>query len=477
MTEVLETQFAWLGEDRIAYQVLGEAPVDLVICHSVGDCIDVHWDWPPFADFLRSLASFSRLIMFDRRGAGASDPASGQALPSWEAWAEDARAVLDAVGSERAVLHGGVDSGVAAILFAAIHPDRTQGLILGGTPARFLRDTDYPWGFSQAEADRAIEGLEQMWGTDGMAEAGMPEAARDPAFRRFFARLCRLSLNRRDAAAYFRWVLSTDVREVLPSLRVPTLVVYREDFQGIPPEQGRDLSGRIPDARFVLVPGADGALYSQPTAETLQHIEEFLLGLRGAAEPDRALAAILFTDIVGSTERAAAVGDREWRNLIESHDVVVRTIVAQNQGRLIRTTGDGMLAIFDGPGRAIRCANVLQDALRPARTRGAGGSSHRRSGAHWHRDRRHRGPHRCARARARRAGPAVDLGSSTDARCRVRYRVRGPGRARAQRRTGGVAPLRRPRLTRQTGRIDRRFEGVSGEDRDARDLMPARRQA
>jgi class 3 adenylate cyclase len=365
MAGVPETRFAWLGEDRIAYQVLGEGPVDHVICHSVGDCIDLHWDWPPFADFLRRLASLGRLIMFDRRGSGASDPPSGETLSSWEAWAEDARAVLDTVGSERAVIHGGTDSGVAAILFAATHPDRTQGLILAGATARFLRDTDYPWGFSQADADRAVEFLEQMWGTDEMAEFGMPEAARDPDYRRFFGRQFRLSVNRREAAAYYRWMQSTDVREVLPSLRVPTLVVYREDCKVIPLEHGRYLAEHIPGARLVLVPGTDPALYAEPTAETLHHIEEFLVGLGGSAEPDRALAAILFTDIVGSTEQVAVVGDREWRNIIESHDVVVRTIVSQHQGRLIRTTGDGMLATFDGPGRAIRCAAALRDALRP----------------------------------------------------------------------------------------------------------------
>jgi class 3 adenylate cyclase len=362
---VPETQFAWLGDDRIAYQVLGDGPVDHVICHSVGDCIDLHWEWPPLADFLRRLASFSRLIMFDRRGSGASDPVSGESFSSWEAWAEDARAVLDAVGSERAVLHGGVDSGLAAILFAATHPNRAQGLILGHTTARFLRDTDYPWGLAPSDSGRVIELLERMWGTEALAAAGMPDSARDPAFRRFFARQCRLSLNRRDAGAYYRWVHSADVREVLPLLRVPTLVVHREDFKAIPLEQGRDLAERIPGARFVSVPGADGALYSQPSAETLQHIEEFLLGVRHASEPDRALAAILFTDIVGSTERAAAIGDREWRNLLESHDVVVSTLVAQHGGRLIKTMGDGTLATFDGPGRAIRCATALRDALRP----------------------------------------------------------------------------------------------------------------
>jgi class 3 adenylate cyclase len=364
MREVPATRFAWLGADRIAYQVLGEGQVDHVICHSVGDCIDVHWDWPPFAEFLRRLASFSRLIMFDRRGSGSSDPVSGEALPSWEAWAEDARAVMDAVGSERAVIHGGADSGMAAILFAAIHPDRAEGLILAGTPARFLRDADYPWGFTEAEADRGIALLERMWGTEEAAEVGMPDSARDPAFREFFARMCRLSVNRREAAAHFRWVQQADVRAMLPSLRVPTLVIYRENDRGMGrPEQGRDLAERIPHARFVLVPGTDGALWGKPNGEILEHIEEFVTGLRADTKPDRALAAILFTDIVGSTARAAALGDREWRQLIESHDLMARTIVAQHQGRLIRTTGDGMLATFDGPGRAIRCAAAFRDAL------------------------------------------------------------------------------------------------------------------
>jgi class 3 adenylate cyclase len=365
MTEVPETQFAWLGKDRIAYQVLGEGPVDLVFCPLSGFCLDLAWEWPAFASLLGRLASFSRVILLDRRGWGASDPVSGETLSSWEAWAEDARAVLDTVGSERAVLLGQADSGPTAILFAAIHPDRTQGLILGCTAARFLRDDDYPWGLSQSDIDGAVEVLEQLWGTEEMAEFGMPDSARDPAFRHFYARINRLALNAKQAGDYFRWAQFMDVREVLSTLRVPTLVLHRENFRWITAEQGRDLADRISDAAFVLVPGADGALFSEPSAEIFRHIEEFLIGLGGAAEPDRALAAILFTDIVSSTERAAALGDREWRNLIESHDAVVRTIVDQHQGRLIRTTGDGMLATLDGPGRAIRCATALRDALRP----------------------------------------------------------------------------------------------------------------
>jgi class 3 adenylate cyclase len=365
MTEVPKTQYASLGKDRIAYQAVGQGPVDLVYTAPTGASIDLRWDWPPYASFLGRLASFSRLIMFDRGGTGASDPVSDETLPSWERWADEARAVLDAVASERAAVLGATESGPTAMLFAAIHPDRTQALILGNTTARFLNDTDYPWGLSRADLDGAVEVLEQTWGTEDLAEFGNPDAARDPAFRRWWARQSRLALSPSEASAHFRWVQSMDVREVLASIRVPTLVLHREEFKWVTADHGRYLADRIPDARFVLVPGADGALTSEPTAEILQHIEEHLTGHRREVEPDRSLAAVLFTDIVGSTERAAATGDRDWRNLLESHDVVARTIVDAHQGRLIRMTGDGMLATFDGPGRAIRCASALRDALRP----------------------------------------------------------------------------------------------------------------
>jgi class 3 adenylate cyclase len=363
--EVPKTRFASLGEDQIAYQVLGEGPVDLVLCPVSGDCIDVVWDWPPYAEFLRRLASVSRLVMFDRRGRGASDPVSGETLPGWELWAEEVRAVLDTVGSERAVVLGLSDSGPTAILFAAIHPDRTQGLILANTAARFWRDDDYRLGPSQAEATAAVEAFAQRWGSEDLAVLAEPDAARDPAYAGWIARGMRLAMSRKAASDYLQWLHDADVRDVIPSLRVPTLVLHRENSQWLTAEQGRDLAERIPDAQFALVPGAGGLLFSEPNAEILEHIEQFLTGLRAPIEADRALAAILFTDVVGSTERAAEVGDREWRSLIESHDVVVRTIVNQHQGRLIRTTGDGMLATFDGPGRAIGCAVALRDALRP----------------------------------------------------------------------------------------------------------------
>jgi class 3 adenylate cyclase len=362
--DALETRYAKLGEDRIAYQVMGDGPIDLLYAPLTSDCIDLRWDWPPYAEFLRRLATFTRLIMFDRRGFGASDSVSGGAAPTWEHWADDARVVLDAVGSERAVILGHSDAGPIAILFAASQPERTRALILGNTTARFITAPDYPWGMPEAYAQAAEGVIEDVWGTEAFADFGAPDSAHDPAFRRWMAKISRLSSTPRDAATYYRWVQKTDVRDVLSSIRVPTLVVHRERVSYITIDQGRYLAQRIPGARFEVVPGADGTLYTEPHDEVLSHIEDFLAKLP-AVEADRALAAVLFTDIVGSTERAVALGDREWRDLLESHDAVSRILISQHRGKLVKMTGDGVLATFDGPGRAIRCAFAVRDALRP----------------------------------------------------------------------------------------------------------------
>lgn len=359
-----ETHYARLGEDRIAYQVLGDGPIDLLYPPATGECIDLRWDWPVYSDFLHSLASFSRLIMFDRRGQGASDAVPFEPLSTWERWVEDALAVLDAVGSKQAAIMGMSDSGPIAILFAATQPERTRALILANATARFLTDVDYPWGLNQADIDGAVEVLGEIWGTESSAAFGYPTASEDPAFCRWYAKMTRLSATPRDAKHFFHATQFTDVRAVLPSIQIPTLVLQRAESKYLTVDQGRYLADRIRGARFEVVPGRDGGLYSAPNTEGLRHIQEFLHTLP-SAEPDRALAALLFTDIVDSTATAAAVGDRQWRNVIESHDAVVRALVGQHRGRLVKTTGDGALASFDGPGRAIQCAFALQDALEP----------------------------------------------------------------------------------------------------------------
>ena len=271
--------------------------------------------------------------------------------------------MLDAVGGDRAVLFGNTDAAATAILFAATHPTRTQGLILGNATARFAPSPDQPEQIKkQEEVSRFTR---QVWGTEVFAQFAAPDASSDPSFQRWFAKSQRLSLRPRDASELLRFENSMDVREALASVSAPTIVLHRVGWKIISPDEGQYLADHIPGARYALVPGNDGTLFTEPVGEILKHIEEFLRGLPGASQPDRALAAILFTDIVGSTARAAALGDKEWRNLLETHDAVARTIVSQHRGQIIKTTGDGMLVTFDGPGKAIRCAMALSDALRP----------------------------------------------------------------------------------------------------------------
>lgn len=366
MDQIPETSYAKLGEDRIAYQVLGEGPPDIVFMSALGACIEMYWEWPPFAAFLRRLASFGRLIVFDRRGMGASDPVALEALPSWEDWADDARAVLDAVGSDRAVILGTVEGGPTALLFAATHPERTQALVLANTTARFSTDVDYPWGLAEADVDNAVALLEDVWGTEAFTSFGFPELANDPAFVHWNGRMARMACSPRAASVYLRAVQRIDVRTVLPSIQVPTLVLHRKDASWITVDQGRYLAEHIPGARFVVLPGTElSPGFSKRPGPILDHIEEFVTGAAPVAATDRVLAAVLFTDIVGSTERAAALGDRRWRGLLESHDAVARTVIDQHHGRLVKTTGDGVLATFDGPGRAIRCGIALRDTLDP----------------------------------------------------------------------------------------------------------------
>jgi pimeloyl-ACP methyl ester carboxylesterase len=265
-----------IGEDRIVYEVLGEGPLDLVYLPATGECIGARWEYPAYVGFLRGLGSFGRLIMFDRRGYGASDAASDETLPYWEQWADDTRAVLAAVGSERAAIFGTADAGLAAMFFAATWPARTQALILAHTTARFRAADDYPWGVTDAEIDRAARVLEDVWGTETYAKFRFPDASRDPAFAPWLAKMARLCYTPRQASTHFRRVQSADVRDVLPSIGVPTLVLARANFASLPLDQSRDLADHIPGARFAVVPGADHGLFTAPTSPTLSHIDEVL---------------------------------------------------------------------------------------------------------------------------------------------------------------------------------------------------------
>ncbi len=360
-----ETRYTRIGDADVAYQVVGDGPIDLLYCRGTQH-LEVLWEHPVSADFLRSLASFSRLILFDRRGWGASDPFPDGAMPTWEGWVEDIAAVLDAVGSEQAALFGEMDAGPICVLYAASHPERTRALILGNTSARSLVDDDYPIGHAPELLDSMVTILEQTWGSPELIRISIPSRADDDEFLRWAAKVRRASATPRSAAIQHRYMWeSMDVRSALPLIQVPTLVMHNRGNLLVPVEHGRFLGAQIADASFVEYASDDAFLYAYRPEPVVEEIARFLTGDRPPLDVDRILTTVLITDIVGSTEHAAALGDRRWRGLLDSHDAVTRTVIDQYRGRLIKLTGDGVLATFDGPGRAIRCAAAVRAAMEP----------------------------------------------------------------------------------------------------------------
>jgi class 3 adenylate cyclase/pimeloyl-ACP methyl ester carboxylesterase len=370
---VPETRFAVVGEDRIAYQAFGHGPPDLLWMAASADCIDLRWEYPPYASFLQRVSSFSRVIAFDRRGTGASDPVPLDALPTWEEWADDSMAVLDAVGSERAAIMGAVDGGPAALLFAAAHPDRSSALILASSFARVAADTDYPCGVDPVALDANVEWTRENWGTESFQDLGgfyrtfYGTPGIDPEFRRWSAKSQRMSCSPREAATYLHYIKEIDARHVLPTIRVPTLIMHPQDAPLF--ELGSFLAEHIDRSRFVSVEG-DSSFYFldqnlEPNTGVISEMEKFLTGGTLGIDMDRALTALLFTDIVESTQQAALLGDRRWRELLDTHDAVNRAVIDRHRGRVVKMTGDGVLATFDGPGKALRCAFALRDALAP----------------------------------------------------------------------------------------------------------------
>jgi class 3 adenylate cyclase/pimeloyl-ACP methyl ester carboxylesterase len=358
-----EPRYAQLGEDHIAFQTLGEGPPDLVFMSAWFSHVDGRWEEPRFAAMLRRFASFGRLIVFDKRGSGASDPLASES-PSWEDWSDDIRAVMDAADAERAAVIGVGDSGPMAVVFAAHHPERVSSLVLVNTGARLRQGDEYPWGMSDDDLQRFLRRARETWGTGGLTDQFSPTASRDERYRQWWAKYQRMGASPGRAAAMARLIFTMDARSVLSSVRVPTLVVHRRDFRLFPVEFGRYLADHIEGARFVEFAGADGFLYLGNMNEILDEIEEFVTGARRAGEIDRVLATVLLTDMVGSTDKAAELGDARWRALLDEHDDIVRSRLAAYRGRLYRTTGDGILATFDGPARAIRCAFEIRDLLR-----------------------------------------------------------------------------------------------------------------
>jgi class 3 adenylate cyclase len=358
-----ETRYAWLGRDRIAYQVLGEGPPDLVVSFGSFGHIDIAWEDPGIALFFRTLASFSRLILFDRRGTGASDPVPLDALPPWEGYAEELGAVLDQVGSQRAAIVAHVDAGPMALLFAASRPERTSALVLVNCSARWVAAEDYPIGIPFDVAQGIRTQADQLWGTDALIAMWAASRAGDERFRRWSTKYQRAIASPRTIQAFTSAVVEFDSRPILPLVQAPTLVLAKQGFQLIPIEQAHYLAEHIPNAKLVELPGTDALLAWESPEVAVDLIEQFLAGVRRPVQTTRMLQTVLFTDIAGSTQRARQLGDRRWRQVLTVHDELTRRVVEEFQGMLVKTTGDGILATFDGPGRAIYCAAALRDEL------------------------------------------------------------------------------------------------------------------
>jgi class 3 adenylate cyclase len=364
LVEPPETRYARSGDVNIAYQVVGSAPLDLVLVFGWISNVELSWEEPNLRRFLDRLASFSRLILFDKRGTGLSDRVSPNDLPTLEQRMDDVRAVMDAAGSRRAAVLGISEGGPMCILFAATYPDRTAALLTCGTYAKRRWSPDYPWAPTPEERQGFYDAIEHRWGEELGLDTLAPSRMEDPALRRWLEAYVRRSASPSAALALARMNTEVDVRDVLPSVRVPALIMHRDGDRDARVEEGRYIAERIPGARFVQLHGIDHLPWIGDQDEVLDEVEEFLTGVRPVPQPDRALATVLFTDIVGSTERAASLGDERWRYLLERHHAVVRGELARFQGREIDTAGDGFLASFDGPARAVRCAASIVGAVR-----------------------------------------------------------------------------------------------------------------
>jgi class 3 adenylate cyclase len=366
VADIPETHYAKTADGiHIAYQVVGDGPIDLLFMPFQGTHIELAWEFPPFVRVFRRLASFSRLIRFDLRGSGLSDPLGISERPTLEERAKEMLAVLDAAGSAQAAVVANNVVGPLAIFFAASYPKRTSSLVLDGCYARLARAADYPWGVPTEVLEDAVARVQ----TDRESDPGQTlrytaPSLKDPELLATWRRYTRSALSPAGAMAMAEMALFADVRPVLPAVQAPTLVLYRsgDRFAGKP--HAVYLAEHIPGAQLSELPGEDNLIFAGDSDADVDEIEEFLTGARHAPDTDRVLATVLFTDIVGSTERAAQLGDRSWRELLDSHDRVVRRQLERFRGREVNTSGDGFVATFDGPGRAVQCACAIRDAVK-----------------------------------------------------------------------------------------------------------------
>ena len=357
--EAPETRYVAVGDADVAYQVVGVGPLDLLYCYGLGSHIEHCWEIPGQAEYLNGLAAFSRLIFFDRRGSGASDGLSLNAMPTWDEWTEDIEAVLGAAGSKRTAILATLDAGPIAVLFAATHPEAVSALILVNTTARYLVADDYPIGASPDFVDVVVEMFAKGYGTPDLTRSFNQSRADDAEWVRLVSKMTFSSATPRAAAAQYNYILrSFDVRHALPLVQAPTLVLQVSESPFVSVAQGRYLADHIEGATFIELPGGNVSMDAAPVLD----IAEFLTGERPVVDVERILATVLFTDIVGSTAQAASLGDQRWRSLLDAHYKAVREQLRHFRGKEINTTGDGVVVSFDGPARASRCAEAIVEA-------------------------------------------------------------------------------------------------------------------
>ncbi len=357
------TGYARLDSHRIAYEVVGDGPNDLVLTSGSFGAFDTDWEDPAAESFFRRLASFVRLIRFDRRGTGASDPIGIDAMPPWESFVEELACVMDDVGSKRAAISTAYDAGPMGMLFAATKPERTAALILVNTGAKYIATDDYPIGVAADEAEALSRTVAERWGSDEHVVLQVPSRADDPRFRAWYAKKTRSIAGPAAAEAYFRAMFAADARSLLPAIQVPTLVLHRTGYRYMPIEHGRYLAAHIATAKLVELSGSDGPLFWEDADRALNEIGAFLTGVQPPSPTNRVLATVLYTDIVDSTKRLEELGDERWRSILDVHDDKAHRLLDTHGGRLIKTTGDGVLATLDGPGRAIRFATDFRTQL------------------------------------------------------------------------------------------------------------------
>jgi class 3 adenylate cyclase len=354
-------RYARSGDLHIAYAVEGDGPIDIVWVPPWISQVEYLWAEPSLERFGKRLTRFARLITFDRRGSGLSDPFFG--APTLEEQMDDVLAVMDAAGSERAAICGTLEGGPMAALFAATHPDRTTALVMYATFARATWAPDYEWAWSAEDRNREMDASVEHWGQGLIASGVAPSMRDDPSFIEWAGRLERLAASPGTIRRIFDLIGEFDVRDVLPSIRVPTLVMHRRDDSFIKVEHSRYIASKVPGARYVELEGEENMFSIGDSEAIIGEVEEFLTGTRHEREPDRMLATVLFTDICDSTRRAAEMGDTGWRFLLERHDALFRQALERHRGREVKRTGDGFLATFDGPARAIRCAASVAEAM------------------------------------------------------------------------------------------------------------------